>query len=300
MTVVSFLSVKGAPGVTTLCCLVGGTWPAHRRVMVVECDPSGGDLATRFGLSARCGWPTLATSARREGGGTTIAPHLQQLPGGLDVLVGTRPSDLPPAKSAEVSLLARTWSAPDDPWDALVDLGRLRQADDDSQAWLHRSDSVVVVTGSEAASVVQVRERAPALRSRYEDRLGLVVIGSGPHQSVEIEAFTGIRLFGELPSDPVAAGIACGAAGGGRRLMRSLLVASVSRLSRHLASDAGGNSDSLRDSGPDQRKRPFARADQDCPSEGIAGEGPEDSVAPLDPGVSPEPGPRARLQDVPT
>jgi len=300
MTVVSFLSVKGAPGVTTLCCLVGGTWPAHRRVMVVECDPSGGDLATRFGLSARCGWPTLATSARREGGGTTIAPHLQQLPGGLDVLVGTRPSDLPPAKSAEVSLLARTWSAPDDPWDALVDLGRLRQGDDDSQAWLHRSDSVVVVTGSEAASVVQVRERAPALRSRYEDRLGLVVIGSGPHQSVEIEAFTGIRLFGELPSDPVAAGIACGAAGGGRRLMRSLLVTSVSRLSRHLASDAGGNSDSLRDSGPDQRKRPFARADQDCPSEGIAGEGPEDSVAPLDPGVSPEPGPRARLQDVPT
>ena len=300
MTVVSFLSVKGAPGVTTLCCLVGGTWPAHRRVMVVECDPSGGDLATRFGLSARCGWPTLATSARREGGGTTIAPHLQQLPGGLDVLVGTRPSDLPLAKSAEVSLLARTWSAPDDPWDALVDLGRLRQGDDDSQAWLHRSDSVVVVTGSEAASVVQVRERAPALRSRYEDRLGLVVIGSGPHQSVEIEAFTGIRLFGELPSDPVAAGIACGAAGGGRRLMRSLLVTSVSRLSRHLASDAGGNSDSLRDSGPDQRKRPFARADQDCPSEGIAGEGPEDSVAPLDPGVSPEPGPRARLQDVPT
>ena len=300
MTVVSFLSVKGAPGVTTLCCLVGGTWPAHRRVMVVECDPSGGDLATRFGLSARCGWPTLATSARREGGGATIAPHLQQLPGGLDVLVGTRPSDLPPAQSADVALLSRTWSAPDDPWDALVDLGRLRQADDDSQAWLHRSDSVVVVTGSDAASVVQVRERAPALRSRYEDRLGLVVIGSGPHQSVEIEAFTGIRLFGELPSDPVAAGIACGAAGGGRRLMRSLLVASVSRLSRHLASDAGGNSDSLRDSGPDQRKRPFARADQDCPSEGIAGEGPEDSVAPLDPGVSPEPGPRARLQDVPT
>jgi hypothetical protein len=300
MTVVSFLSVKGAPGVTTLCCLVGGTWPAHRSVMVVECDPSGGDLATRFGLSARCGWPTLATSARREGGGATIAPHLQQLPGGLDVLVGTRPSDLPPAQSAEVSLLSRTWSAPDDPWDALVDLGRLRQGDDDSRAWLHRSDSVVVVTGSDAASVVQVRERAPALRSLYEDRLGLVVIGSGPHQSVEIEAFTGIRLFGELPSDPVAAGIACGTAGGGRRLMRSLLVASVSRLSMHLASDAGGNSDSLRDSGADQRKRPFARADQDCPSEGIAGEGPEDSVAPLEPGVSPEPDPRARLQGVPT
>jgi len=300
MTVASFLSVKGAPGVTTLCCLVGATWPADRQVMVVECDPSGGDIAARFGLSSRCGWPTLATSARRDVGSTTILPHLQQLPGGLEVLVGTRFPDLPLAQSAEASLLSRIWSAPDDPWDALVDLGRLRQGDEESLAWLDRSDSVVVVTGADAASVVQVRERAPALCSRCEDRLGLVVVGSGPHPGVEIEAFTGIHLLGELPFDPVAAAIACGAKGGGRRLMRSLLVASASRLARHLAPDTGAQTDSPRHRGAGRPKRSGAPTDEDRLPEVSAGESPEASDWSLDPDDSPEPRPPARLQDVPT
>ena len=53
MTIVSFSSLKGAPGVTTLSRLVGATWPEGRKVMLLECDASGGDLAARFQLSAR-------------------------------------------------------------------------------------------------------------------------------------------------------------------------------------------------------------------------------------------------------
>ena len=93
MTLVAFASVKGAPGVTTLACLVGATWPSHRRVMVAECDPSGSDLAARFGLSSKRGWSTWATAVRRSGTPVAIEPHLQQLPGGLDVLVGSGGSD---------------------------------------------------------------------------------------------------------------------------------------------------------------------------------------------------------------
>ena len=59
MRVVTFVSVKGAPGVTTLACLVAATWPDHRRVAVVEADPFGGDLAARFRLSTALGMVQL-------------------------------------------------------------------------------------------------------------------------------------------------------------------------------------------------------------------------------------------------
>ena len=106
MTIVTFASVKGAPGVTTLACLVGATWPEQRKVMVVECDPSGGDLAARFQLSSRDGWPSFNAAARRGGADIAIEPHLQQLPGGLDVLVGTRGLESDEATESMIALLS--------------------------------------------------------------------------------------------------------------------------------------------------------------------------------------------------
>jgi MinD-like ATPase involved in chromosome partitioning or flagellar assembly len=90
MTVAVFASVKGAPGVTTVVNLVAATWPEQRRALVVECDPSGGDIAARFQLSSRCGWSSFETASRRGESIPDIGPHLQQLPGGLEVLVGAR------------------------------------------------------------------------------------------------------------------------------------------------------------------------------------------------------------------
>ena len=65
MTVVSLLSVKGAPGVTTLSCLVASLWAGPGPVAVVEADPAGGDLAARFGLTSTLGWTSLAAAGSR-------------------------------------------------------------------------------------------------------------------------------------------------------------------------------------------------------------------------------------------
>ena len=65
VTIISVCSAKGSPGVTTLACALGAVWPAERRVMVAECDPSGGDIAARFGLSAKRGMTSLILEARR-------------------------------------------------------------------------------------------------------------------------------------------------------------------------------------------------------------------------------------------
>ena len=47
---VAVCSVKGSPGVTTFCMALAAQWPAQTRCVLLECDPSGGDLATRFAL----------------------------------------------------------------------------------------------------------------------------------------------------------------------------------------------------------------------------------------------------------
>ncbi len=129
MTVVAFGSVKGAPGVTTLACLVAAAWPPDRAVMVVECDASGGDLAARFRLASRIGWPSLVAAARRAQETVPIASHLQQIPGGLDVLVGA--SQLPSVQAITelAPSLLRADSPSGAPRDVLVDLGRLSQRD---------------------------------------------------------------------------------------------------------------------------------------------------------------------------
>ena len=60
---VAMVSVKGAPGVTTLAVGLATRWPRGEAV-VVEADPAGGDLSARFGLAHD---PGLAAMALRPG-----------------------------------------------------------------------------------------------------------------------------------------------------------------------------------------------------------------------------------------
>ncbi len=237
MTVVSFASVKGAPGVTTLSCLVAAAWPDDRRVLLVEGDPSGGDLAARFRLSVRRGWASFAASSRRLEGVEPIAAHLQQLPGGLEVLVSGRSGEPGGVCGDVVSLLASIGASVDGRRDVIADIGRLLPRERGAEQWLDRSTVVVVVVRRDAASVLHLRDRAAVLRSRCHGRIGLVVIGTGPYSGRAIEEFTGMPVLSELPDDPNAAEIASGRPGRGSRLSRSLLMISAHRLARILSSD---------------------------------------------------------------
>jgi hypothetical protein len=265
MTVVTFTSVKDAPGVTTLACLVGATWPSHRKVAVVESDPFGGDLAARFGLSAKRGWCTFAAASRRVGPDVPLEPHLQQLPGGLDVLVdsvaASESAERPSVERLSVANLLDSSAAPHhDGWDLLVDAGRLLLDQDRTREWLDGSDSVVVVLRSDAPSVLKIADRSVALRARCGERVSLVIVGRGHYDDEAIEQFTGIPVIGRVPFDPGAAAVAAGEGGGSRRLSRSLLVASARRLSLTLGGPEGTGSDSQSDDGArsvsNQRRAP--------------------------------------------
>jgi MinD-like ATPase involved in chromosome partitioning or flagellar assembly len=243
MTVTSFVSIKGAPGVTTLACLVGATWPEERKVMVAECDPSGGDLAARFELSSREGWPALLAAARRSGTDVDVVPHLQQLPGGLDVLVATRGLDALDASRSMNALLSNSRSSSDNTWDVLIDLGRLAPDDRASAVWLEHSDVVVVCSRSDAASVMHIRERAPILLERYPGRVRLAIVGGGDHSISEIQQFTGIPVLAVVPFDSASAAAATGERQSRRRLRRSQLAATAERMATALVGRLAGGAD---------------------------------------------------------
>ncbi len=69
MGVVTFLSAKGSPGVTTTALLAAALWP--RPALLLEADPAGGDVAARVPaadgglLDTSRGLLPLLTAARR-------------------------------------------------------------------------------------------------------------------------------------------------------------------------------------------------------------------------------------------
>jgi hypothetical protein len=242
MTLFTVASIKGSPGVTTLTCLIAATWPEGRRIVVAECDSAGGDLAARFNLSARSGWSTLVPAVRRKGSETVVADHLQDLPGGLEILVGSAHddasiTDVPAHRAAQRTLIDFANTV-----DVLVDLGRLSHDLNSTEIWTKHSAFTCIALRPDSASVCHVRGQAERLRDKCGHRVGLLVVGRGDYSPTEITQFTGISLIGAVPIDAVGAGIAGGARGTERQLARSPLTAAACRIASALASNTYASS----------------------------------------------------------
>jgi hypothetical protein len=237
MTLLGVLSVKGAPGVTTLSCLLAAVWPGVGPVAVVEADPAGGDLAARFGLSSALGRTSLAAAVRRGGASSPVAPHLQHLPGGLDVLVAGGSGDPGDADQGVIGAIDLAWSD----GMAVVDLGRVAADARHEDGWLERCHTSVLVVSGDPAAALHARAHAARLLDSTRGRLGIVVVGSGTRDSTEVGAFAGIRALGDIPFDPGAAAVASGASSAGRRLERSGLLAAVRRVASELAVDVAAS-----------------------------------------------------------
>ncbi len=239
MTLVPILSLSGAPGVTTLACLVASTWPVQGSVLVVECDPSGGDLAARFGLTSTVGWRSLAAAVRRTGTTTPLDPHLQGLPGGLPVLIGAEEGTSPAADGPEAQVVRAGPGGDRGAGVVVVDLGRAPRDRTDTGGWLAAGDLSILVVRDDAAAALRVRDRATELLDRTDGRLGLVVVGGSTFRCRELAEFTGIAPLGDVAFDPESAAVASGASGAGRRLERSRLLASARRVGERVADRTG-------------------------------------------------------------
>jgi len=243
MSIIPVFSVAGSPGVTSVACLLASTWDGTGPVAVVECDPSGGDLAPRFGLSTAIGWPSLVSAVRRTGSTTPIAPHLQRLPGGLSVLIGALEGAPMAADTPESEVVRDGIGGADGNGLAVIDLGRLPPGAGPGGGWLEAGGCAVLVARDDPAAAVRVRSRAPQLLELTHGRLGLVLVGGSQFSCRELADLTGLAPFGELPFDPASAAVVSGASGAGRRLERSHLLASVRRIGDAVRDVAGSTGD---------------------------------------------------------
>lgn len=232
MSVIALVGTTGGPGVTTLACMLGAVWPRDRAVVVAECDPSGGDIAARFGLSTDTGMSSLVVSRRSDQAApdeSDWSRHVQTLPGGLGVLVGPVGGDAGSAvdhELASVGLESRTT-------DVLADCGRLDVHAPGQRRVVRDADRVVLVLRSEAAAIAHGRwtaERVAGHRDGDLAGIGLVVAGRASFRPAEVADALGIGLLGTVPWDPAAAAMLAGQPGSRRNLTRAPLVVAGRRL----------------------------------------------------------------------
>lgn len=229
MTLVAFCCGKGSPGVSTIACIAGAVWPAARRTVVAECDPSGNDLAARFGLSPRIGMTSLVLAHRRsEQSEATFDPHVQTLPGGLEVLAGPLNPDA--ASSLDRELGAVGLGVFPQAIDVLVDCGRILTVAPGQQEVLKAADHVVVVTRPDAAGLAHTLWTLDVVRNLTKGTSSVVVVGSSRFRAGEIEQAFQAKMVSVLPFDEKSAAMVCGSPGKTKRFARSSLVVSARRL----------------------------------------------------------------------
>lgn len=252
MVAVAFVSAKGSPGCTTTALALSSSWPEvapHRRVLLAECDPAGGDIASgclRGNLDGSRGLVTLAGQRSPD----PLAAVWEQLLALDDD--GRRLLLQGPTDPRQASGLGTAWSAlseamggleqQDPPVDVLVDLGRLHTTHEPVVV-RQRADLVVLVTRSSLPAVVAARAAAVELKAPTADgrswRVACLVVGEGqPYSAKEISEACALPVIGVLPYDPVSAATFSTGAPAGRRLPRSPLMRSVRALATSLLDEA--------------------------------------------------------------
>ena len=170
MGLLAVASAKGSPGVTTASLVLGALWP--RSVLLVECDPSGGDVALRLPgadgavLDRDRGLLSLAAAGRKQLHHDLVRQHSQSVLGGLDVVAGVRMPEQAAGLSQQWQkigpLLATIPGS-----DVIADCGRIGASTPQNSVLVAASDIVLVCDVSPSA-VVHVRERLQSLATTFE------------------------------------------------------------------------------------------------------------------------------------
>jgi cellulose biosynthesis protein BcsQ len=210
---VSVLSLKGSPGATTFAVALAARWPVPSRVLLVEADPSGGDLGVRFSLPSMSGLMSLAAAARGGYDGDLVWQHAQQLPGGLPVITAS-----PDADQARAALSALTpdpteghgilREAANQPGTVvIVDCGRI---DPGSPALsiVRACDVVVLLSRAHGDDLAHLSRRLPAV-GRWSPNPVLLLVGDG-YAPGDVARELGVRPLGRVPNDPIGAAVLCG------------------------------------------------------------------------------------------
>jgi MinD-like ATPase involved in chromosome partitioning or flagellar assembly len=249
---ITIVSGKAAPGVTTATWALSMAWP--RAVLTIDADPAGGDMAAGLLLGrvqvdlGVLSWSAAARRAPAAEAATMIAAHVVTLPEAtqLWVMPGFQNASQSTAMDAGgwdrlARALERETAATGR--DVLVDTGRLS----DSSCWpvIRCADQVVLVCRRSGRSIHAAHNATGLFKSRLGDlgSVSLLVVDDGPYAVRSIAQELGMPLLGELPADrATAAVLSDGSAGGVRGLERSKLLRAARPISVRLAQSARARS----------------------------------------------------------
>ncbi len=235
---VTVLGAVRSCGTTTLGVALAATWPAGRRVLVVELDPAGGTLAAASGWAAEPSLVSLAAAARRSREPEAIWEHCQHLPGGGAVLAAPAGAEQTRGAAGMLAgLLARLGELDAD---VLVDVGRL-DATAPMPPVASGAGRVVLVARPRLADLhalaTFVETRTVGASPLEAGGMGLVLVGDGPYPDDEVAGALGIEVLGRLPWDPQAAELLASLPGSDRQLRLSPLVRAARTLADRLVAD---------------------------------------------------------------
>ncbi len=230
---------KHSPGTTTLAQTIATIATAG---LLVEADPSGGDLAARTGLSLDPGLASLTVAARTGLTHRHLAEHVQTLPSGIQVLVS------PVALRHAISTIT-TIGGPlaallhqDNEGDGgltVVDVGRV-DTTTLVEPLLNAADRVLFVTGGNADDIAGARSRVDMLGD-HARAVTVVVTGHGGFALGEISAALAVPDVVRVPWDPRAvAAISTGRAFD-RWTARSAYVRAVAHLTHTITAASTGH-----------------------------------------------------------
>jgi hypothetical protein len=206
---IATVSAKGSPGVTTLALGLAARWPRPEAVLV-EADPAGGDLVTRFGLYHKPGLSTMALATRDAAAAPQPQEWVQRLPCEVPAVLAA------PGPAAAASLATLSGRAPrvlrllaDQHPAVVLDAGRW-QPSSAADPLLAAADVVLLVTRPVPDEIRQADVRLQALRELASD-VRLVLVGErGVWPPGEIATALGVPVAQVVPVDRHGAGVLAG------------------------------------------------------------------------------------------
>ena len=240
MSLVGLCSAHGSPGVTTTALALAATWPEHRRCLLIEADPFGGVLGARYRLGDTPGMSTLAAVARKGLDEEAVWRNVQQLPGGVGVLVGPASAEEAHAVMADVAGVLADWCTTQTNVDVIVDCGRIGPASPVVEMFV-RADAAMVLTRPFVDQLRPAAHRLTALKTSGVEA-SLLLVGDKPYGPDEVAVTLKVEVGGVIAWDPRTAAVLTGARGAVRDLRRSPLVRSAATLASRLASSLPGSS----------------------------------------------------------
>ncbi|MGH9089943.1 MAG: MinD/ParA family ATP-binding protein [Acidimicrobiales bacterium] len=229
MSVVALGSVRSC-SVTTVATLLAATWPEHRPRLLCELDPAGGTLAAQAGWPADAGLMSLAAAARRSCDPALFFDHCRDLPGGSPVLAG--PASAGQAATALDLLAGLLATLGELDVDVVADCGRLGTQTPTAETF-GRAHLAVLVVRPRLADLQALAAWLEA--ADHPSPPGLVLTGPGPYPAGEVAEALGVEVLGEVPWDPVAAGLLATVPVTSRQLSRSPLVRAARSLADEVA-----------------------------------------------------------------